>query len=363
MRIIQVLPTVVYGDAVSNDAMAVMNVIQDMGYETGIYAMNIDKRLIGKEGLRFPKDLPELEEEDILIYHGSTGDPMNYQLPGYGGRKVMIYHNVTPASFLRGYSGSAVRLAEAGERGIRFLRNHIEYCIADSDYNRHELREMGYRCPIDVCPILIPFQDYDQEPDPEIMGKYSGDGWTNLLFVGRIAPNKKQEDVIRAFRAYRNEYQENSRLFLVGNAKGMERYQAELEALVEREKLTGHVVFTGSVSFRALLAYYHLADAFVCMSEHEGFCVPLVEAMYFDQPIVAFDSSAIPETLGNAGVLLKTKNPKQAADALHQALKNESLRTELKEGRIRRLQELSYETVRKQVQTCLEKMAARGAER
>ena len=170
---------------------------------------------------------------------------------------------------------------------------------------------MGYTCPMKVLPILIRFEDYEQEPDADVIRKYS-DGATNLLFVGRMAPNKKVEDVISAFAYYKEHYDKTARLFLVGSFQETDLYYQYLQKHIK--KLGTHdVIFSGHISFQAVLAYYKIADVFLCMSEHEGFCVPLVEAMYFGVPIVAYDSSAIADTLGGAGILLKNKDLKKTA--------------------------------------------------
>lgn len=115
------------------------------------------------------------------------------------------------------------------------------------------------------------------------MEHYKDDGYTNFIFVGRVAPNKKQEDVIRAFYCYKKYCNPKSRLFIVGSYNGMERYYHRLRRYVGALELD-NVVFTGHIPFAQILAYYHLADLFLCMSDHEGFCVPLVEAMYFNLP-------------------------------------------------------------------------------
>ena len=143
---------------------------------------------------------------------------------------------------------------------------------------------MGYTCPIDVLPILIPFDDYAKTPSQQVIDRYS-DGYTNLIFTGRIAPNKRQEDVIRAFYDYKKFYNPKSRLILVGGHNGMERYYHRLKSYINALELED-VVFPGHIKFDEILAYYKIADVFLCQSEHEGFCVPLVEAMYFDVPVV-----------------------------------------------------------------------------
>ena len=356
MKIVQLHPTMAFGDAVSNDAAAIDRMLSGMGYKTALYASNVDPRL--PEGVAAHwKKMKDLHDDDLLIFHASTGDPLNRMVPTFGGRKMMIYHNITPSTFFRGYSRAAEELTETGRRQIRRLADQFSYCVADSDYNRFELRQMGYQCPIDVCPIMIPFEDYDKEPDGRVLSKYRGDGWTNLLFVGRIAPNKKQEDVIRAFYYYHRDYNPKSRLFLVGNDTGMENYRYQLENYIRALGLTGRVIFPGHISFAAILAYYHLADAFVCMSEHEGFCVPLVEAMYFDLPIVAYSSSAIPETLGKGGLLLDSKDPQVAAAAIDRMIRDKDLRGIIAAERKARLAQFRYEQVSAKMKECILKLA------
>lgn len=348
MRIVQLLPTMSFGDAVSNDAAAIRKMILEQGYETEIYASNIDARL--PEGLvAKPDKMAPLTDEDILVYHGSTGDPMNRLVPELGGKKLLRYHNITPPEFFHGYDAQAERRTEAGYREIRALNKAFDRCVCDSDYNRQELRRMGYECPIDVCPIVIPFEDYDKEPDAETLRKWQGDGWVNLLFVGRIAPNKKQENLIRAFAQYHRQYNPKSRLFLVGSPVGMEKYDTRLKNYAWDLGLAGRVIFTGQIPFRQILAYYRLADVFLCLSEHEGFCVPLAEAMHFGKPIIALKKCAVPETLGEAGLLLEDASPEIAAAAIDRVMKDEALRAEFARGRKKQLERFAYESVKKKM--------------
>ena len=357
MRVIQMLPTLSFGDAVGNDARAIEGILREKGYETGIYADNIDPRL-PRGTAKKAEGLGGLSDRDILIYHASTGTEMNYTLPKYGGRQVMVYHNITPAHFFSGYSEQAYRLTSYGYEGMRFLADKMAYCIADSEYNRQELIRMGYKCPIDVCPILIPFEDYRKTPDPATIRKYREDGGKNILFVGRLAPNKKQEDVIRAFRYYQKYFEPKARLFLVGSSNGMEKYERQLRQYAAELGIADKVVFPGHIRFEQILAYYQLADLFLCMSEHEGFCVPLVEAMFFKVPIIAYRSSAIPETLGEGGLLLDKKDPELAAAAMDRVIRDGALREYLMGRQQEKLKEFSYEAVRKQFLACLGRMTA-----
>lgn len=343
MRIVQLLPTMSFGDAIGNDTIALKGAIADMGYISEVYAENIDKRL-PSDTARSISRLKGLKEDDVILYHKSTGTELTFRLQDFPGRKIMIYHNITPPEFFRPYSTSATALSEYGYKGVEHLKDKIDYCLAVSAYNKSELVRMGYTCPIDVRPILIKFEDYKQPPAKSIMNKY-GDGKRNLIFVGRIAPNKKQENVIRTFYQYKR-LDPDSRLILVGSYSGMENYYERLVKYARALGLKDDVVFTGHIKFNEILAYYRIADAFVCMSEHEGFCVPLVEAMFFDVPIIAYDTSAIGDTLGGSGVLLDSNDPVYVAAVIRRVLSDEPLKKHIIEGQRRRLEDFSYERIR-----------------
>ena len=344
MKIIQIMPTVSFGDAVSNDARAIADVIEEMGYKTAIYAENVDQRIKDKRVCKISK-LKKLGKNDIVIFNHSTGTDLCYTLPKLSGRKMMIYHNITPPEFFRPYSAAATRLTKFGYEGTAFLSDKIEYVMPVSEYNASDLRRMGYKCDMFTRPILIPFEDYAKEPDPQVLAKYSGDGYTNIVFVGRIAPNKKQEDLIAAFSYYKKHINPKSRLIIVGSSGGMERYADSLKAYAKALE-TEDIIFTGHISFPEILAYYRVSDVFLCMSEHEGFCVPLVEAMYFDTPIIAYDSSAIADTLGGSGILIKDKDPVFVSMVIDRLVKDEALRNHVIEKQRQRLSDFSYENMK-----------------
>ena len=344
MKIIQVMPTVSFGDAVSNDARAIAKVIGEMGYKTGIYAENVDSRIKDPYVNRMIK-LPAIGKNDIVIFNHSTGTDLCYKLPDMPGRKMMIYHKITPPHFFENYSAVSARLTEYGYKGTEYLSDKIEYVMAVSEYNASELKKMGYTCDMFVRPILIPFEDYKKSPDESVLKKYSGDGYVNIVFVGRIAPNKKQEDVISAFAYYKKHINPKSRLIIVGSDGGMERYSNCLKRYAEALMLDD-VIFTGQISFPAILAYYRLADVFLCMSEHEGFCVPLVEAMYFKKPIIAYDSSAIADTLGGSGILIKEKDPVFVSMLIDRLVNTPGLKESVVEGQNRRLQDFAYDKMK-----------------
>ena len=219
MRIVQILTTISFGDAVSNDTIALKDALRESGYDTEIYATNVDPRL-PKGTAQKIKNMPGLSGDDLILYHLSTGTELNYQVIGFGAPVIMIYHNVTPNEYLFPYNPVAARLCRYGLNGAKFLADKVDYCLADSDWNRRDLLEMGYDCPIDVLPILIAFDDYKKTPNAKVLDMYKKPG-TNILFTGRISPNKCQEDVIAAFACYKKYYDSEARLFLVGSWSGI----------------------------------------------------------------------------------------------------------------------------------------------
>ena len=340
MKIIQILPTLSYGDAIGNHVLALRKLISSMGYKTDIYAENIDARIPKGMGTSIEK-LPDLEENDIVIYHLSTETKLNEMIGGFKGIKIIQYHNITPPQFFSKYNLGMKNRTACGLEQARKLAVQAEYYLADSTFNKNELIKMGYRQNIDVLPILINFEDYKQNAS-EVVQKRYGDKKKNLLFVGRVAPNKRQEDIIKAFFYYKKYMNSEARLFLVGNYGGLETYYERLKAYVYRLELQD-VYFTGHISFDEILAYYKIADLFVCMSEHEGFCVPLLEAMYFHVPVLAYDSSAVGETMGDGGVLLHEKNPQKMALWMKEMLENTELRKDIINRQERRMKVFEYE--------------------
>ncbi len=339
-RVIQIVGSYFYGDAIGNHVSTVHRELKKRGVDSHIYAITIDERR-GDEAQTLDNYDPKAE--DVILYHLSNGTDLNREVAEYPGKLLVNYHNITPPAFFRGYGPHLEALCAKGYEDVVYLKDHAAAAVGDSQYNAQELVRMGYTCPLESIPIFMDFSDYDQAPDPDTVKKYS-DGKKNILFVGRIAPNKKQEDVIRAFYYYTKYFEPNSRLILAGNNDGMEQYDCELKAYVKKLGLN-NVVFTGHIRFPELLAYYRTADLFLCQSEHEGFCVPLVEAMYFGVPIVAYDSSAVGETLGEAGILLQEKDPKLTAAVMDRVLTDQSLNAQIRARQKDELQRFCHERV------------------
>ncbi len=325
MKIVSLLPILAYGDAVGNDALAIYHGLKDAGYESVIAAESIDSRIEDKENVVHAHNLKFISDEDVVIYHFSTGHKLNQKFGELQCKKILRYHNITPPHFFCGYNKNLLLNCMQGYRELLQLRNRIDFCIADSDYNKKELMRMGFDCEIYVVPILIPFEDYQKEPNQDILEKYLDDGYTKFLFTGRISPNKRQEDVIAVFHLYQKLYNPKSRLFLVGKYDGMEKYYKKLVQYTE-DLGVQNVTFTGQVGFDEILAYYRLADLFLCMSDHEGFCVPLVEAMNFEIPIVARDAAAVPETMEKGGIVVARETSlEEIAGMCHKVILSKTL--------------------------------------
>ncbi|MFR4351139.1 MAG: glycosyltransferase [Roseburia sp.] len=353
MRIVQILPVLAFGDAVGNDTRALKDALLEAGYDTEIYAAVIDERL--PHGTAKPYDMLEkLEDDDIVIYHLSTGHKLNYEIEMLGGRKVILYHNITPECYFEKYNKDAYTSCSQGIKAAKRLARIADYAIADSEYNRQDLLSYGFQCNIEVLPILIPFEDYAKKPSARVMKTYEDD-YVNILFTGRVVPNKKQEDIIDAFYYYKNFIQPKSRLILVGSFAGIDKYHKQLDAYVKKLGLED-VIFTGQIKFDEILAYYHLADLFLCMSEHEGFCVPVVEAMYFDVPVIARDTSAIAWTLGGSGMLLSDKDPIIAAEMMNRVLTDEVLKQKILRNQRIRLLDFDNQKVKRQFLEIIQKI-------
>lgn len=353
MRIVQILPVLAFGDAVGNDTRALKDALSEAGYETEIYAAVIDERLPQGTAQPFER-LGKLTANDIVIYHLSNGHRLNYEIEKLGGKKVIIYHNITPERYFEKYNRDACANCVQGIKAAKRLAKTADYAIAVSEYNKQDLIRLGFTCDIEVLPILIPFEDYEKKPNAGVLRRYDDD-YVNILFTGRIVPNKKQEDVIETFYYYKKYINPKSRLILAGSYVDVGKYHEKLE-LFARKLGLADVIFTGQIRFDEILAYYRLADVFLCMSEHEGFCVPLVEAMYFDVPIVARDTSAIGWTLGGSGVLLPDNDPVVAAEMVNRVLTDEALKEKILKNQRTRLPDFDNQKVKARFLQIIEKI-------
>ena len=319
----QLLADFAFGDAIGNEVQAYQKLLRAWGLESEIYAVNQDPRLRGKA-----RGLADFEQEvapdDLVIFHFSIGHELAERLPGLPGRKVMRYHNITPAHFLEGINPASAARCRLGREQLARLAPLVELGLGCSAYNCAELTAAG--CPaVEEVPILLDLGVLETPPDQGVLDRF--DGQPAVLHVGRIAPNKKIEDLIKA-HYWLNRLVPGARLLLVGGEGGWAAYAAGLRQLVRDLGVEG-VHFAGHTSFAQMMAYYRAASVYLCLSEHEGFCVPLVESMHFGLPILAYDSSGVTGTLGSGGVLLPHKDPILVAELTARALTDDGLRREL----------------------------------
>lgn len=335
------------GDAISHSALALHRSAQARGFDSRVYARWIDPSMRDQAS---SLDRCRPKRGDIMLYHFGLGSELTeFVCSKSGARLVLIYHNLTPAHYFRLEDPLLSRSLEAGQEQVVELQKHVDLAIADSAYSARELSSIGYSDPRVVPPVYLD-NKYEIPPDKATMQRLA-DHKTNLLFVSRIAPNKKQEDVIKAFYFYRR-LNPDSRLLFVGPLGVTKVYYNWLLDIVDYLGLP-EVHFTGRVSQTELNAYYRSADVFVSMSEHEGFGMFLVESMYFGVPIIAYGSAAIPETLGDAGVLIKKKDFPVTAEMIHLLVSNEDLRQAILENQRRRLSAFAREKIEAQFWECL----------
>ncbi len=320
MKIHQILPCLRHGDAIGNHTIEIQRILKKWGHDSRIFADDIHNNM--RSFAKSYKTLKPYHLQDaILIYHFSVGSELSEFVRSLANTKILIYHNITPASFLRGYEEYIREILKKGRDELTLFVDACVMALGDSEFNRLELEELGFK-HTGVLPIILNFDKYTDAPDQKIINRYRDDS-KNIIFVGRIVPNKCQEDIIQAFYMYKRYVNPRSRLFLIGR-RGIERYDVMLEEFIRILNLKD-VYFTGEVTDGELAAYYQIADLLLCMSEHEGFNVPLVEAMQAGVPILAYNSSSIPYTLGGAGVLINEKRYEEIAEMMGLLMEDQTL--------------------------------------
>jgi glycosyltransferase involved in cell wall biosynthesis len=340
MDVSQILPSITTGDAVSNECFRMQEILKANGFSSDIYAEHIDPGLASKV-INYKKYIDS--EDKILIFHYSIGSDLTTFVGSLKCQKVMRYHNITPSEYFVSYNDQLVYLCNKGRNDLKMISNDFVGTIADSEFNKKELTEIGYK-NVEVLPILLNFNGYINAHDNEyIINNFNNT--ENIIFVGKIAPHKAQKDLVKIFYYYYKYINKNSRLLLVGSSNGFEKYYNELLELIKILDLK-NVVITGKVSFNDLVSYYRCADLFLCVSEHEGFCVPIVESMIFHVPIIAYNSTAIPSTLGKSGILFNDKHKYiEIAEMIDIVLNDKTLESKIILKQDERLNEFSEKSV------------------
>jgi glycosyltransferase involved in cell wall biosynthesis len=334
----QLVHTLSYGDAISGEVLALQRCAQELGFESEIFAIHVHPKLKGMA--RDYKELPT-SFGGVLVLHYSLGSPLNELYLGMErASRTLIYHNLTPAKWFAGVNPRIVADIEQGLRELPELCRHSALILADSSFNAGEIKELGFAAQVLELPI-DPHR-WQVETNPGIASLVKSEGGLHLLHVGRLAPNKCIEDIIRTFHYIHHYICKHSRLWLVGIDIDTELYSFSLKRLAYDLGVDQAINFAGCMADSEVKALYENASVYMCMSEHEGFCLPVVEAMHFGLPVLAYSSSALPETVGSGGVLVSEKRHSQLAELVYEMYSNTALRDKLVSAGREQVKALSY---------------------
>jgi glycosyltransferase involved in cell wall biosynthesis len=315
----QILARLASGDAIGHEVLGIQRALRAAGFRSEIIVEGADARL-EDETVDYLDFVNEVGGDDLLIHHFSLGSRASrtaYALPC---RMILIYHNITPPEYFIGVHDRLARQCYHGRRELSAYPARVDLALGDSEFNRLELEAAGFS-PTAVLPVVPDFSHLDTTPDARILADFDDD-WTNILYVGRIVPHKRPDDLIRFVHAYQSTFNPRTRLLIAGSYQEFERYLVQLHTLAARLGVR-EVSFLGRITDQELTALYDVADLYLCASEHEGFCVPLVEAFYKRVPVLAYAGTAVPATMDGGGVLFDSRDPERVAAHMHAILSDE----------------------------------------
>ena len=327
MIVEQFLPAFHYGDAIGNSAYCLHEFLIEKGIESKIIGLTIDENM--RDKATFFEDYKK-NPKSLKILHFAVPSPLTDFFLQAKGKKMMVYHNVTPSYFFADFSDDLVRFTNEGRKHLERLNSCFDTAIAVSDYNAGELKALNYK-NVKVFPLMISLGDYSK-PHSIAYHNLLKDDRKNIIFIGRITPNKKIEDLIKTLFFYKKYLSPSVRLIVAGNPATLPKYFHAVRDLASRFYLSSDdIVFTGHIPFAELLSIYKLGDLYLSMSEHEGFCLPLIESCFFQVPIIAYDAGAISETLRGAGLVVKEKNYEYIAGLAEKVMHDNELNAKLKQ--------------------------------
>jgi glycosyltransferase involved in cell wall biosynthesis len=341
-KVVQLLHTLAYGDAISTEALALKRTFAKQGLDSQIVAIHRDYRLTSEAILL--KDSAELLRNfsDELILHYSLGSPLNsLYADNTKATRSVIYHNLTPPHWFEGVNPRVVADINNGIVELPKLLKLSDRIVSDSKFNASEIKKLGFHS--EVLEIAVDPKRWDVESDVGYLQALKGFGALDLLHVGRIAPNKCIEDIIKVFYFLKHYIHPHSRLWLVGVDTDTELYSFSLKRLMYELSLEGAVNFLGQQSDSQVRAMYEGCSVYLCMSEHEGFCLPIVEAMRFGLPVIAYASSAVPDTVGSGGILVHEKRHAEIASLCSKIHLDRTFKERLSAAGKARLSEMSFE--------------------
>ena len=341
MNIHQFATSLTYGDAISNEMLEIQRALREKGHESEIFIRFYDPKMA--KFIRDFKEYPKFSSSDnVVIFHFSIGSPVSKMVFRIPDKKIMIYHNITPYHFFLDYHRILTRECYKGRLEIKLFVDKVDLALGDSEFNRKELEDVGFPRTGEL-PLILNLSAFDQEGDPVVRKIFSNGKWT-ILYVGRVIPNKKFEDVIKTFYFYKKYFNANSQLLLVGDYRGMERYLNALQDLIIRLELKD-VHFSGHVDFTELISYYKVSDVYLSMSEHEGFGVPLIESFHLKKPVIAYDAGAVKDTMNGGGLLLRDKDFYRTAALIEKLYQEEMFRNQVVDSQTKAMEKYRRENV------------------
>jgi glycosyltransferase involved in cell wall biosynthesis len=356
MRVDQLVPALHRGDAIGDEAVHLRQFFRSQGFSSEIYRLTCDKDL--ETECREFSAFPAPADSDIVILHFALPSSLTEAFRRLRCKKMIVYHNVTPPDFFRGFSGEMVRLASLGRDELRSLAGAADISLADSRFNARELTELGFK-QVYVFPLFVDWSRY-AKPMNAFVHKLFRDARTNVLFAGRVVPNKKIEDLIKVIFYYKKYISPLVRLVVVGKTSSLPSYYHSLVRLADEFFLKPEeICFAGHVPDDEMFGIYRAADVFLSLSEHEGFCLPLVESMIFDVPVIAYNSTAIADTLDGAGILVNEKRPEKVAELINVVVHDKAIREKIIKGQRSRLERLKMEGREPLLLQCLESLQRR----
>jgi glycosyltransferase involved in cell wall biosynthesis len=338
------------GDAITDHALLIRRWLRELGFASNLYAYHIHEAI--EDEVRPMTTLRAGNEGGWLIAHHSIGSPAIDRLLARRFQLILIYHNITPAEFFAPVDPAWANFMRMGQKQLQQFPPQTRLALAVSPYNRLDLQQLPFN-QTGVLPLALDERLYQTPSNQALVAEFNGRG-PILLFVGRIAPNKRQEDLIKLLFYYRR-IEPEARLVLVGDRWQL-GYDRWLEGMAHSLGLAEAVTLTGRVSQVDMVTYYRTADLFVSMSEHEGFGKPLIESMYLDLPVLAYRSTGIPYTLGEAGIMFKEKDYESLAELVDMLINDKSLRNRLLKKQEERVKGFLEPQVKAQLQAYLEQL-------
>ncbi|MFC2156425.1 glycosyltransferase family 4 protein [Acidobacteriota bacterium] len=336
MRIDQLIPAFHRGDAIGDTALHMRNFLRSKGFDSEIYCLDRDEELENES--RLFKDFPDPSPSDVTILHFALVSPLTQRFSGLPSRKALVYHNVTPPEFFQGFSEEMSRITRLSREELKALAGNVELALADSEYNRKELEELGYQ-NTQVFPLFIDFEKYEG-PQSSFIYDLFNDDRTNILFVGRIVPNKRIDELIKVVFYYKKYISPLVRLIVVGKTSSLPKYYHSLIRMADEFYLKPEeICFTGHIPDLEMYALYRASHVFLSLSEHEGFGLPFIESLVFDLPVIAYKCTAVPFTLGSGGVQIDHKKVDFVAELVDLVAHDPDLRERILIGQKKRLEE------------------------